>query len=427
MATTERRNLFLFVLGLIVAIVGWEIGPGSVPAPSTNIGRGHLVFPGLAAKLPGLTRITIESGGKSISLLPRTNGAPKGAAAGEWGLEQRGGYPVRTDKLRSMLTGLTLLRQVSPRTSDPALYSKLGVENAGSPGGSSTQVTLFAANGKVVASLIVGHTRVRTAGSLPDQVYIRRPGHKQSWLAQGTLSVDANPQLWLRRTILDIPGANIASVTSTRNGTALVFTAKAGKLHLTSPAKHPKLDRYKVSDIQGALTALTLQDVAPAATVPGKPVGTSEFRTTGGLTITVHGFRQGANFWAQFAASGKGASPLEARLHGWSYKLGSWMERELVPDLAELKAAAPAAPAAIPPATAPATPIPHAKAPGAPIPHANAPAAPGTAAPGKPPATSGKASAQPTAKPARAAAAGTADPAEVAAAAAAVLAASSGK
>ncbi len=422
MATTERRNLLLFVLGLIVAIVGWQIGPGSVPAPSTNIGRGHLVFPGLAAKLPGLTRITIESGGKSISLLPRSSAAshgaaPKGAGAGEWGLEQRGGYPVRTDKLRSMLTGLTLLRQVSPRTSDPALYSKLGVENAGRPGGSSTQVTLFGANGKVVASLIVGHTRVRTAGSLPDQVYIRRPGHKQSWLAQGTLSVDANPQLWLRRTILDIPGTNIASVTSTRNGTTLVFTGKAGKLHLTSPAKHPKLDHYKVSDIQGALTALTLQDVAPAATGPGKPVGTSEFRTTGGLTITVHGFRQGTNFWARFAATGKGATPLEARLHGWSYKLGSWMERELVPDLAELKAAAPAAPAAIPPATAPATPIPPAKV----------PAAPGSTAPGKPPAASGKASAPPTAKPARAAAAGTADPAEVAAAAAAALAASSGK
>ncbi len=420
MATTERRNLLLFVLGLIVAIAGWRIGPGSIPAPSTDIGRGQLVFPGLAAKLPDVARITIESGGKTIALLPRAGGAP----AGEWGLQERGGYPVRTDKLRSMLTGLTLLRQVSPRTSDPALYSRLGVENAGTAGGSSTQVTLFAAHGKVVASLIVGHTRVRTAGGLPDQIYIRRPGHKRSWLAQGTLSVDANPQLWLRRTILDIPAANIAGVTSTRDGTTLVFTRQAGKLHLTSPATHPKLDRYKVSDVQGALTALTLQDVAPASTNPGTPVGTSEFRTTDGLAITVHGFRQGANFWAQFAASGKGAGPIEARVRGWTYKLGNWMERELIPDLAELKAAAPATPAPIPPAKAPT--VPATKAP---------PAATqqGATQPGKAPAAPGRASAAPAQAPARATArirvrtTPGADPSEVAAAAAAAVTATAGK
>ena len=376
MQATDRRNLALFAAGLIVAAIGWRVGPGSLPTPASEVGRGQLVFPGLAAKLPSVARITIESAGKTIVLRPRPSAggtaSPKSGA--EWGLESRGLYHVRTDKLRAMLTGLTLIRQVSPRTADPALYSKIGVENAGAEGGSSTQVSLFTAAGKLVAALIVGHTKVMAAGGLPEELYIRRPGHKRSWLAQGALSVDANPQLWLARGILDIPRSRIAGVTVHRGGETLRFAAAKGKLHLVSPKPHAPLDHYKLDDMMGALQALTLEDVAPAAAQPpagpGKLVGTSVFRTTDGLAIAVRVFRDttkgnGANLWAQFHATGKGAAPLDARLDGWSYRLGAWMERQLTPDLKELEPTSPTTPnpalTPIPPATAPATTKPTAK------------------------------------------------------------------
>jgi hypothetical protein len=362
MLRTERRNILLFLAGLIVAYAGWKIGPGSIPAPTINVGRGQLVFPDLAAKLGTVRRIAIESGGKTIVLLPRTDGS--------WGLEDRGLYPVQTDKLRAMLTGLTLIRQVEPRTADPSLYGKIGVENAGTAGGSSDEVSLFDAKGGVIAALIVGHKRIRAAGGVPDELYIRRPGHKRSWLAQGALSVDADPQLWLDRAILDIGRGRIASITSTRDGTTLDFAPKDGKLALTSPPEiaktgQPPLDTYKLDDVYGALTGLTLEDVAPAATQPGKPAGTSVFRTTDGLTITIHLFHDGKNLWAQFQAEGKGAAPLEARLHGWTYRIGNWMQAQLAPSLADLKAAPPAG---TPPATGAAPAIAPSAAPAAPAP-----------------------------------------------------------
>ncbi len=407
MLRTERRSLLLFAAGIIVAYAGWQVGPGSIPAPTTNVGRGQLVFPDLAARLADVRRIAIESAGKTIVLLPRTDGS--------WGLEDRGRYPVQTDKLRAMLTGLTLIRQVEPRTADRALYGKIGVENAGAAGGSSTQVTLFGAKGGVIASLIVGHKRVRAAGGLPDELYIRHPGHKQSWLAQGSadggaLSVDADPQLWLDRSIVDIGRDRIAGVTSTQGGTTLDFAPKDGKLELTSPTDHPKLDTYKLDDVYGALTGLTLEDVAPATAEAGTPAGTSVFRTTDGLSLTVHLFRDGKNLWAQFQAAGKGAAPLEAKLRGWTYRIGSWMQAQLAPSLADLKATpptgtaptgtaptgtaptgaaptgtapsgtAPASPAAAPPAAA-APPPPTSPAPTSPAPTSAAPTSPATPAP----------------------------------------------
>ncbi len=401
-----RRNLILFLAGLLVAFIGWRVGPGSVPAPSSEVGRGRLVFPGLAAKLPAVTRIAIESAGKTIVLRPRPlqsqGGGQGGAGVGGWGLEERGLYPVRTDKLRAMLSGLTLLRQVSPRTADPRLYSRIGVEDPAAAGGASTGVSLFDAGGKLVAALIVGHQRVRAAGGLPDEIYIRRPGHRRSWLAQGALTVDADPQLWLQRGIVDIARDRIASVTVHRDATTLRFVARAGKLVLASPKTHPPLDAYKLDDLAGALQALTLEDVAPASTEPGKPVGSSVFRTSDGLAITVRAFRDGADLWAQFEASGKGAAPLAARLRGWTYRLGGWMERQLVPTLAELAPTPPAGAAPIPPAsagpaaagpaaaTAPAATTPKgptsqgSAAPGSAAPGSAAPgsAAPGSAAPG---------------------------------------------
>jgi hypothetical protein len=371
MVRTERRNVILFLLGLIAVIAGWEIGPGATPAPSSSVGRGQLVFPDLTAKLASVKRVAIEGAGKTMILRPRPDGS--------WGIEDRGLYPVQTDKLRAMLTGLTLIRQVEPRTTDPALYGKIGVENAGTAGGSSTQVTLFDAKGNTIASLIVGHRRIRSEGGLPDEIYIRRPGDRQSWLAQGALSVDADPQLWLQRDILSIKRERIAGVTVTRDATTLDLTQQDGKLTLTSPAEHPALDPDKLDDVDGALDALTLADVAPATAEPGKPIATSVFRTADGLAITIHLFRDGTNLWAQFAVAGKDAAPLQARLAGWTYRLGTWKEAQLAPTLADLEPT--------PAAGAPPTPPP---APAGPAPATPAAPASATPAPAAPAPTTGK-------------------------------------
>jgi hypothetical protein len=352
----QRTTLALVGLAIVAVAGGWYFGAQSSPPGQTEIAAGTLVFPNLAGVLNDTARVEVQHQGTTLAIVKQGD---------RWGLADRGGYPVQGSKLREMLTGLTELRMSEARTSDPSEYSRLGVEDPKEPAATSNLLRLLDASGKPIAELIVGHRRVRTQGNAPEDVYIRRPGEAQSWLAQGSLSVDADPQQWIDRDIANIEGAKIAAVTVTRGTETLGFARDGDKLALKTPADHPKLDDYKVEEVGRAFENLTLTDVKPVAQQPGAKVGVGVFTTTDGETITATVFKVGtgdkAEVWAQFAVAGDGAAKdaaakLQARVTGWAYQLGSWKEAALVPTMADLKASEPAAPAAEAPPVALPTP-----------------------------------------------------------------------
>ena len=179
-----------------------------MPTDQRSVDTGKLMFPDLAPKLKQATKIEVDAPGQDDG-----HREARGRRAGRWGLADRGGYPVQETKLRGMLTALTELRLVEPRTSDPARIRRLGrrgSERARTPIRNLLRVLDGA--GKPIVALIVGHRRVRTQGNVPEEVYVRRPNENQSWLAEGSLQVDADPQLWLDRDIMNIDHSRIAKV-----------------------------------------------------------------------------------------------------------------------------------------------------------------------------------------------------------------------
>ncbi|HEX2943500.1 MAG TPA: DUF4340 domain-containing protein, partial [Rhodopila sp.] len=376
---------------------------------------------------------------------------------GGWGVAAMQNYPVQRAKLRGVLAGLTELRLTERRTSNPAEFSRLGVGDPDSKTATGDLLRVLDASGKPLAQIIVGHRRVRGVGNLPDEVYVRRPDEQQSWLAEGNLQVDADPSQWLDRSIINISHTRIASVVVGDH--ALVFGRLAGRFALVQPADHPKLESYKVDDVARALEMLSFeqvradkppsaegeaangktpngktQDGSPAASATGKDEAgkdasakatagqtaqtgdetQSVFTTDDGLAVHVTLLHVGKDVWAHFAATGSDktkaeADKLNARVGGWSYEIGSWKEKSLVPTMDDLKANEPAAkPAAsvmpsantAPGLSMPATPAPAAAAP-AQTPAAQTPAAQTPATPSAP-ATSTTATTAPG-KPAQAA------------------------
>ena len=337
-----RTAVILAIAGVVVIGLGWQFGTRTQPAEQTTVAAGTLVFPDLAPKLQQAARVEITHAGQTLVI---TKGAEK------WGLADRGGFPVQQDKLRELLTGLTELRLTEPRTSDPTQFSKLGIEDPQPATANSNLLRVLDKDGKAIVELIVGHRRVRTQGNLPEDIYVRRPGDNQSWLAEGRLPVDADPQLWFDRDIANIDHSKIAAVTVHRGDAVLEFGRDADKLVLKSPTDHPKLDDYKVEDVGRALETLTLTDVKPAAQEPGDKLGTSDITTTDGMKITVTVFKAGKDIWAQFAATAEGdakkaADAMQARVNGWAYQVGSWKEQAFVPALDDLKASEPEKPTA---------------------------------------------------------------------------------
>jgi hypothetical protein len=303
-------------------------------------------------------------------------------------------YPIQDVKLRGVLTALTELRLLEPRTGNPAEFGRLGVDDPSGAGSSGDLVRLVAAGGQPIVAVIVGHRRVRSQGHVPDEVYVRRPDETQSWLAEGTLQADADASAWLDRDILNIAQDKIASVVV--GDDALVFGRVDGKFALTKPAEHPKLEDYKVDNVARALETLTLQSVKADADAAGEPAGQAVFTTLDGLVVKVTLLHADKDVWARFAVSGPDkvkaeADRLSARLAGWSYQVPSWKEKSLVPAIDDLKAAEPPAPAPVAahPAPEPEVPAaPEVAAPAAALPEAATPAAasPDAAAPAPAPA-----------------------------------------
>jgi len=248
---TPRSLSILVVVGAVALGGGWYFGSATKPAQQVAIDSGTLMFPNLAPRLKDAAKIEIVSQGKTTTLV---------LADGRWGLADRGGYPILDTKLRGMLTALTELRLLEPRTSDAEQLRRLGVEEPDAKDSKSSQLRLMDGSGKPILSIITGHRRVRAQAKVPEQIYVRRPGEAQAWLAEGALQVDADPQLWLDRDVLNIDSKRIAGAVITRDGQTLTLARKDDKLDVTDPADHPPLDDYRVEDVGRAFEHVTFQD-----------------------------------------------------------------------------------------------------------------------------------------------------------------------
>lgn len=311
-------------------------------SPDTGVrtppGAGKVVFEDLAARLGSATRIEISKHDARLTLERRGDA---------WIAADRGGYPVRPERVRELLVGLTEVRLLEPRTADPAMHDRLGVEDPSKPGSAGLLVRVEGEGGTPLAELVVGRRRVRTQGNLPESAYIRRPAEAQAWLAEGRLPVDADPQLWLDRDVVNLPAARVREVTVRRTDEEpLVLTrgdaTEGAKLTLSAPAGFQATDESAVEDVTRALELVTFLDVRAEADAAGETVGESRFTLSDGLAVVVAASREGDHLWLRLraeATSGDAqaeAERLNARWRGWAYQVAAWKEKALLPRLNDL-------------------------------------------------------------------------------------------
>jgi hypothetical protein len=314
----------------------------------TRLPDSQPLFPALAAQLPRAQRVEITHGG--TRLIVARNGE-------SWGIPDRADYPVDASTLHALLAGLAELRLLEPRTSDPDFFARLGVQDPAAPGADGTLVRVLAADGGVIATVILGHAVLAGQGDAArEDIYVRRPSERQSWLAQPAVSASADWQDWVARRIIDIRPDDVARIVSRRGDAAPIEVERAGgTLVVTSPARHPPLDQFKVEDMTRALASLDMLDVRPALGAPGTPLGEATISTVAGLQVTADLARDGDAVWLTLRAAGdSGAAPaasdLQSRVAGWSFSIEPRKESALLPTLADLAAYAPPMAASAPPA-----------------------------------------------------------------------------
>ena len=259
------------------------------------------VFPALADSINDVTTIELKRKDGTTTLV-RTDGG--------WGLAEKGGYPIDVAAVRKTLIGSTELTAAEARTDDAKMYPKLGVEDPGTEGGSSTLLTLRDASGKDLASLIVGKEHTGKSFNGPRQVYVRKPGEARSWLATGELDLKEKGTDWLDKKILEVKRDRIRAVEIRHADGELVQVdrekpdAKDFTLHDVPEGKELTFPSAPAS-VADALGYLNLEDVLPASEldVATGAAGTATFTCFDGLTITVTTKDVGDKTYARFEAS----------------------------------------------------------------------------------------------------------------------------
>ncbi|MSP04145.1 MAG: DUF4340 domain-containing protein [Acetobacteraceae bacterium] len=327
-----KQTLLLVAIAVIVLGSGWYTARNKTHE-RTEIASGTLLFPNLAPSLQTAARVEITSKGKTIVIAK---------SGDDWGIVASAGYRVQPGKLRELLTGLTELRLIEPRTSDPEQFARLGLDDPAKPDAAATLLRVLDGGGKALVELITGHRRMRTQGNVPESIYLRSPGETRTWLAEGRLAPDADASLWLDRDVLNIAPTRIATATITRGDAALEIARAEDKFIVRLPAEAGTVDGFKLDEVGRALESLSFLDVKEAKDTPGEKLGTGRFVTNDGLVVIATLFRAGNDIWVQFEVSGADAAKDEAtllanRLRGWAYQVGAWKEKAMVPSLEDLR------------------------------------------------------------------------------------------
>ena len=124
----QRRTLLLLSGAAAVSIGAALVLTPDAPREDTS---ATLAFPGLAERLGQAAKIEVRKPDASLVLVRQ------GEA---WVLPDRGNYPVRAERVREVLVGLTELRLVERRTADRSQLDRLGLDDPAKAG--STAVLL---------------------------------------------------------------------------------------------------------------------------------------------------------------------------------------------------------------------------------------------------------------------------------------------
>ena len=339
------QMLGLIAAGIAVTAAGlWLVSRHVADSALDGVGP---VLPVKEDTLNSVTGLRIFKGDGSHTTLTRD--------ATHWIVAERG-YPADSGQVRKLLLDVSALQAEEQKTADPALYSKLGVEDPSGVQSTSTGLAIDINGSK--QTLIIGKT-FGTRGA-----YVRVAGHAQSVLATPQLAPDADPRHWLDRSLLDIAADQINEVDlKPQSGPdySIKRSAAGASDYVVStvPKGRELTDASAPAAQAGALAGLQLDDVRKAASVAA--MAHASFHTRDGLVLAIAGIQDAEQRYitvvaapeasAAQPAAQSGARDLNARLSGWEFEIPAYRYDTLFRPLEQLlkpKSSAPAAAGALP-------------------------------------------------------------------------------
>ena len=341
----SRRRFVVLLIAALVAISG-----ALYLSTQRNLARdthGLPLLPSLASELNSVTELNVRKGSAAPLVTIHKQGE-------QWTVAQRANYPADVSKLRRLLLSLSDAKIREEKTSNPASYSIIGVEDATLSGASGAQIEVTAHDGK--HAVIVG--KPGAEGS-----FVRRVGENTSYIVEPAISVEAEPRFWIDTRLLDLPADKIQGIEAKPAGgpdysvhrvsatapTAAPATApaNAGSANATNtaapasnfeltgvPSGRKAADSQQLAPSPTTFGSLTADDVAAAGDLDFSKPSIVTVTMADGNIVTFTGATIGDKRWIQVTATKDAA--LTAKTAGRAFEIPAYRFEAIFKPLEQL-------------------------------------------------------------------------------------------
>jgi hypothetical protein len=286
----SRQRFMALAVAAVLAIFGalYLSAQRNLPADP----QGGALLPSLAKELNTVTSLSVRRGSATPTVTLHQQG-------GHWTVVERGDYPADVSKLRKLLLALSEAKIIEQKTSNPASFAVIGVEDPSLAGATGAEISVTAGDGK--HSVIVGKP-------VGDGNFARRGGENTSYIVEPGISFEAEPRYWIDSRLIDIAAADIQSIDiKPAAGSAYTVhrTAAGGATFVLDgvPPGRKAAETASLAPSPTTYSALTADDVTPAAGVDFSKATVAILTLSNGNAITMTGATNGDKHWVSVQAS----------------------------------------------------------------------------------------------------------------------------
>ncbi|MGB0629238.1 MAG: DUF4340 domain-containing protein [Alphaproteobacteria bacterium] len=328
-----KPRTFYGFAGITAAAVVAAVVAVSMQSDTISLTAGtEPAFPKLANAVNDVAKIEIRNAKGSFSI----------TRDGEnWGMDQKEGYRVEFEKVKSAIVNLSQFKLIEKKTSDPERYERLELDTPNSPESKSREIALKDAKGNVLAAAVIGKLNPNLFGSGGAGTYIRRAGEKGTWLARGQVELGEEPNNWMVRQIVNYGQEKVKrTVIIHPDGKQFAISKAAEKDKNFVMENLPEGRKMKNPDetnpLGGVMWRMMFDDVKKAdkQAWPEKP-WVAYYTTWDGFTVKIETAKFGEDYWGRFTASvddsvtdvakrksaAQTVKDINERAAGWSYML----------------------------------------------------------------------------------------------------------
>jgi hypothetical protein len=293
----RRKSLLVLILVTVAVAVAAVVTQTDT---SKVAGGGKPLFPALLDDINDITTVVGVGRGEKFTLVREGD---------RWVVSEKHGFPADQAAARQLVLGTARLTRIEPKTSNPDLYAKIGLDDIHAEDGNAVQYTFKNADGHALAEIIIGNSRLGRADPQSSEYFVREPAMAQTWLVEGKLPDAIGIMEWLDDKVLEIDRDRVHRVTAAHPDGAIVRVGKKKPSQKTFdlldvPEGTQIESKWKVSDLGRAVATLDMTDVIPASQASVSDDGRKvEMTTFDGLRVVLRSVKDGERTLARIHAS----------------------------------------------------------------------------------------------------------------------------